>query len=73
MASKRWEKMVEMQDSIISGFISSDRVVKLLARQHRAFVRMVKKYDDPTDQYSERAKVVHDILAALAMHRKGRT
>lgn len=46
--TERWVKMVEKwhkKNPSATGLLTDDGAVKLLARQHRAFVRKVKKLD----------------------------
>lgn len=82
--TERWAMMVEKESFIdFDGLkaVLADDVVKLLARQHRAFVRMVKKQiqigiaanaDDGAAFTNGYATACHDIIRALATHRKGR-
>lgn len=63
MAHERWVKMVTMA-ARESGLLDIDEVVTLLARQHRAFARMVKRLPTCNNMGVWIAK--KDILAALA-------
>lgn len=72
MPSKRWVEMVEPYDSAVG--ISSDVVVTLLARQHRAFEQMVRDLMPRTTVGSHnyaRKEVLKELLAALATRKGG--
>ena len=76
--TERWKKKVEPHIQDAAGFcriVDPMDVVNLLARQHRAMVRMVKKMQKPylscvTEEqrirHAERVDMCADILAALA-------
>jgi len=75
MTTARWKQMVEKEQCGQKGrfFLFPDQAVKLLARQHEAMVRKVKKLD----RYSQGTYIMlgnpdgefilrRDLLAALA-------
>lgn len=84
MASKRWVQQAQEAFEKANIYTGKNDLVmrvtlKLLARQHAAVVRMVKKeiaisknwaYEGWVPGYRKACEV---ILAALATHRKGRT
>lgn len=77
--TERWVKMVEKESFIdFDGLkaVLADNVVKLLARQHRAFEQMVRDLMPRTTVGSHnyaRKEVLKELLAALAKQRGGKT
>lgn len=67
MKQTRWMDMVKRSKIDQEPMVETVNIMvaKLLARQHRAFVRMVKKFEE-TYESAECQMACRDILAALA-------